>query len=63
MFKETNSNDKAFNHCMDDIIPKLSNMETMTDTNEATRCEIISAILHALIDVAKTVHLKYLVVL
>uniref|UniRef100_U9SKA3 Uncharacterized protein n=1 Tax=Rhizophagus irregularis (strain DAOM 181602 / DAOM 197198 / MUCL 43194) TaxID=747089 RepID=U9SKA3_RHIID len=35
--KEINNEDKAFNHCMEDIILKLSNVETMTDTNEATR--------------------------
>ena len=38
---------------MEDIILKLSNVETMTDANEATRCEFISAILHALIAIAK----------
>ncbi|CAG8526623.1 4921_t:CDS:2 [Paraglomus occultum] len=45
LFEEIDDNDKAFNHCMDDIILKLSNVETMTDANEATRCEFISAIL------------------
>jgi hypothetical protein len=44
---------KAFEHCMEDIILKLSNVETMTDANEATRCEFISAILHASIAIAK----------
>ena len=38
---------------MEDIILKLSNVETMTDANEATRCEFISAILHASIAIAK----------
>ena len=38
---------------MKDIILKLSNVETMTDANEAMRCEFISAILHALIAIAK----------
>ena len=38
---------------MEDIILKLSNVKTMTDANEATRCEFISAILHASIAIAK----------
>ena len=38
---------------MEDIILKLSNVETMTDANEATRCEFISSILHASIAIAK----------
>src|SRR5437868_941746 len=38
---------------MEDIILKLSNVETMTDANEATHCEFISAILHASIAIAK----------
>ncbi|PKY39650.1 hypothetical protein RhiirA4_240730 [Rhizophagus irregularis] len=47
VFEEISDDDKAFKHCMEDIILKLSNVETMTDANEATRCEFISAILHA----------------
>ena len=38
---------------MEDIILKLSNVETMTDANEVTRCKFISAILHASIAIAK----------
>ncbi|PKC16515.1 hypothetical protein RhiirA5_347608 [Rhizophagus irregularis] len=38
---------------MEGIVLKLSNVETMTDANEATRCEFISAILHASIAIAK----------
>jgi len=38
---------------MEDIILKLSNVETMTDANEVTRCEFISSILHASIAIAK----------
>ncbi|CAG8726807.1 41796_t:CDS:2, partial [Gigaspora margarita] len=54
VFKEINDDDdKAFCYCMDDIILKLSNMETMTNANETTRCEFISAILHASIAIAK----------
>src|SRR5579862_8823133 len=53
VFEEINDDDKAFGHCMDDIILKLSNVESMTDANEATRCEFISAILHASIAIAK----------
>ncbi|CAG8799850.1 4081_t:CDS:2, partial [Racocetra persica] len=36
-FEEIDDNYKAFNHCMDDIILKLSNVETMVDANEAMR--------------------------
>ncbi|POG60228.1 hypothetical protein GLOIN_2v1788170 [Rhizophagus irregularis DAOM 181602=DAOM 197198] len=32
--KEINNEDKAFNHCMKDIILKFSNVETMTDVNK-----------------------------
>ncbi|RGB21862.1 hypothetical protein C1646_777097 [Rhizophagus diaphanus] len=53
LFKEISDDDKAFKHCMEDIILKLSNVETMTDANEATRCKFISAILHASIAIAK----------
>ncbi|RHZ48682.1 hypothetical protein Glove_543g66 [Diversispora epigaea] len=53
VFEEINEDDKIFSHCMDDIILKLSNLEIMTDTNEAMRCEFISAILHASIAIAK----------
>ena len=38
---------------MEDIILKLSNMETMTNANKATCCEFISAILHVFIAIAK----------
>ncbi|RGB27208.1 hypothetical protein C1646_769426 [Rhizophagus diaphanus] len=53
VFEKINDNDKDFNHCMEDIILKLSNVETMTDVNEATRCKFILAILHASIAIAK----------
>ena len=53
VFEKINDDDKVFEHCMEDIILKLSNVETMTDANEATRCEFISAILHASIAIAK----------
>ena len=55
VFKEINDDDKVFEHCMEDIILKLSNVETMTDANEATCCEFISAILHAFIAIAKNI--------
>src|SRR6266498_5509539 len=45
--------DKAFEHCMEDIILKLSNVKTMTDANKMTRCEFISSILHTSITIAK----------
>ncbi len=38
---------------MKDIILKLSNIKTITDTNEITHCEFILAILYALIDIIK----------
>src|SRR6266542_2894762 len=53
VFEEINDDDKAFEHCMEDIILKLLNVETMTDANKVTRCEFISAILHASIAIAK----------
>jgi hypothetical protein len=53
IFEKINDNDKAFNHCMDDIILKLSNVKTMTDANETTCCEFILAILHASIAITK----------
>ncbi len=53
VFKEINDDDKAFERCMENIILKLLNVETMTDANEATYCEFISAILHASIAIAK----------
>ncbi|RGB22813.1 hypothetical protein C1646_775490, partial [Rhizophagus diaphanus] len=53
VFEEISDDDKAFKHCMEDIILKLSNVETMTDANEAMRCEFISAILHASIAITK----------
>ena len=40
---------------MEDIILKLSNVETMTDANEATCCEFILVILHASIAIAKKI--------
>ena len=38
---------------MKNIILKLSNVETITDANEVTRCEFILAILHVSIVIAK----------
>ncbi|CAB4445684.1 unnamed protein product [Rhizophagus irregularis] len=63
VFEEINNDDKAFGHCMDDIILKLSNVESMTDANEAMRCEFISAILHASIAIAKNLTLFLLFLL
>ncbi|PKC53478.1 hypothetical protein RhiirA1_479208 [Rhizophagus irregularis] len=34
IFKEINNEDKAFNHCMKNIILKFSNVKTMTDVNK-----------------------------
>ena len=55
VFEEISDNDKVFEYCMEDIILKLSNVETMTDANEVTRCEFISVILHAFIAIAKNI--------
>ena len=53
VFEEISDDDKVFEHCIEDIILKLSNVKTMTDANKATCCEFISAILHASIAIAK----------
>ena len=53
VFEKISDDDKAFKHCMEDIILKLSNVEIMTDANEVTCCKFISAILHASIAIAK----------
>ncbi|GES96001.1 hypothetical protein GLOIN_2v1823265 [Rhizophagus clarus] len=53
VFEKISDDDKAFKHCMEYIILKLSNVKTMTDVNEVTYCEFISAILHASIAIAK----------
>ncbi|RIA82759.1 hypothetical protein C1645_834865 [Glomus cerebriforme] len=53
IFEEINDNDKTFEHYMEDIILKLSNVKTMTDTNKMTCCKFISLILHASIIIAK----------
>ena len=42
-----------FKYCIEDIILKLLNVETITDVNKAMHCEFISAILHASIAIAK----------
>jgi hypothetical protein len=38
---------------MSEIVLRLTNIKTMTDANEATRCEFISSILHASIAIAR----------
>ncbi|GBB99844.1 hypothetical protein RclHR1_03650020 [Rhizophagus clarus] len=53
VFEEISDDDKTFKHYMEDIILKLLNIKTMTNANEATRCEFISAILHVSIAIAK----------
>src|SRR2546423_12975921 len=53
VFEKISDDDKAFEHYMEDIILKLSNVKTMTDANKAMRCEFISAILYASIAIAK----------
>ncbi|CAG8587122.1 11262_t:CDS:2 [Paraglomus brasilianum] len=50
--------DKAFRHCISDIIVKLMNMGTVADSNEAMRREYISAILHASVHIARNVTRK-----
>ncbi len=53
VFEEINDDNKALNHCIENIILKLSNIKTITDTNEMMCCEFISSILHASIAIAK----------
>jgi len=53
IFEKISDDDKAFEHCIEDIILKLSNVKTMIDANKATCCEFISLILHASITIAK----------
>ncbi|GBB86235.1 hypothetical protein RclHR1_12680001 [Rhizophagus clarus] len=53
VFEKISDDDKAFKYCMEDIVLKLLNVETMTDANKATRYEFILAILHATIAIAK----------
>ena len=48
-------NDEAFKHCMANIILILTNIETMTDANEATRCEFILSILHASLAIVRRI--------
>jgi hypothetical protein len=45
--------DEYFSHCLKDIRFKLSNMGTVAESNEAIRCEYISAILHACVLITK----------
>jgi len=52
-FEKINDDDKAFEHYIEDIILKLSNVKIMINANEAMRCEFISAILHASIAIIK----------
>ena len=52
-FEKINDDDKAFEHYIEDIILKLSNVKIMINANEAMCCEFISAILHASIAIIK----------
>jgi len=48
VFEEIGDDDKALEQCMNEIILRLSNLETMqTYANEATRCVFITSILNA----------------
>ncbi len=53
VFEEINNDNKALNHCMENIILKLSNVKTITDANEVMCYEFILSILHASIAIAK----------
>ncbi|GBC08834.1 hypothetical protein RclHR1_08410007 [Rhizophagus clarus] len=53
VFEKVNDNDKAFKHCMEDIILKLLNVEIMTNINKVTCGKFISTILYASITIAK----------
>ncbi|CAB4411510.1 unnamed protein product [Rhizophagus irregularis] len=52
--------DESFLHCLKDIRIKLSNMGTVNQSNEAIRCEYISAILHACVHITKNLTGKYI---
>ncbi|RHZ76804.1 hypothetical protein Glove_192g30 [Diversispora epigaea] len=53
VFEEINDDDKALEQCINEIILRLTNIKSMTDANEATRCEFISSILHASIAISQ----------
>ena len=56
MYIETHNiedEDEALHHCINDIRIRINNMGTVADSNEAVRCEYISAILHACIHIVK----------
>ncbi|CAG8578223.1 8651_t:CDS:2, partial [Ambispora leptoticha] len=54
--------DEEFLHCVKDIKNRLSNMGTVVDSNEAMRCEYISAILHASIRIVRRITEKGLTI-
>ncbi|RGB27555.1 hypothetical protein C1646_768982, partial [Rhizophagus diaphanus] len=53
VFEEISDNNKAFEHCIEDIILKLSNIKTIINANKTTHYKFILAILYALITIAK----------
>ncbi len=53
VFEEIDDNDKALEQCINEIILQLTNVKSMIETNEATRCEFISSILHASIAITR----------
>ena len=53
MFEEVDNDDASLQQCIAEIKLHLTNVKSMTDANEATRCEFISPILHASIGIAR----------
>jgi hypothetical protein len=55
VFEEIDDDDVDLKHCVGTISRLLTAIETLSDTNEATRCEFISAILLAAVCLARKV--------
>ncbi|CAG8615167.1 7819_t:CDS:2 [Paraglomus occultum] len=53
VFEEIDDNDKSVEQCMNEILLRLTNVKSMIEANEATRCEFTSSILHASIAIAR----------
>ncbi|RHZ80755.1 hypothetical protein Glove_132g73 [Diversispora epigaea] len=54
VYEEIGDDNKALKQCMEEIILRLANLETMQDsTNEATRCVFITSILNASIAITR----------
>ncbi|RHZ67808.1 hypothetical protein Glove_299g95 [Diversispora epigaea] len=53
VFEEIDDHDQAFKRCMHEITLRLTNLETVTNVNEATRNVFITSILNASIAIAR----------